>query len=679
MSLPEPKWGSQGKAIYERTYSRQNADGTQEDFAQTVRRVVSGNLALVHGKDESLWPPAVLEEAVELCSSLYDFEIIPGGRHWWASGVPGQEYLSNCHVAGWEADLAVHVEFMLLRLMEGGGVGSNYSEYNRPVYGPPRKKLDLHLMCRDDHPDYQAMLSAGLLSPKYGQEWTGAFEVKDSREGWAEVCVDLIRTYYRDDVRHNNRVYDLSHVRPAGARLKRFGGAASGPQPLAELLTLISEVLNNRAYQQSSLSPMHLMEIDHAIGKAVVAGGVRRSARMSVLHWSDPCIETFIKCKTGTGDHWTTNISVEIDNAFIKALDNPESRASEVHAMVVRGMVTNGEPGYWNSELSNRGEIGQVMCTNPCGEIALEPWEACNLGHVNLEAFAPLPGGETVAALRMVRAHQLMTRFLMRATYGDFADPKQRYIQDRNRRIGVGHLGVQAYLVRCGMKYSDAPDSNGFPLLLERLYRVVRKEAREYAYELRMPEPVKVTTVAPTGTVAKLPGTTEGIHPVYAKHFVRRVRFSSTHPDQIAQVEKFRSEGYDVEDCLYSANTVVVSFPCEERLMKDARKPELVESADELSVDQMLAFQTMYQANYADNAVSFTVNFNPYTVSERELSQALRRWLPGLKGTTVMPDGSRPQAPYTRVTADEYRAMTAPKGFATSNDEECGNGACPIR
>lgn len=677
--LPAPRWGSQGEAIYDRTYSRQKADGTQEKWADTVRRVVSGNLALVHGTDETTWPVTALEEAVELCAFMYEFALIPAGRHLWATGVPGQQYLSNCHVAGWTNRLSDHTSFMLLRLMEGGGVGSNYSSATRPTYPAPTQRLDLHLILSDDHPDYESVSEAGLLSPKYGQDWTGAYEVKDSREGWAEVCTDLIDTFYRGGVKHRNRVYDLTHVRAAGSRLKRFGGAASGPLPLAELMTTIAAVLNNRHHQQASLGPLHLMGIDHAIGKAVVAGGVRRSARMSILHWADPSITEFIACKTDGGDHWTTNISVEIDGAFIAGLDEPDSQASKVHAAVVAGMHRNGEPGYWNSDLSNVGEPNRVVCTNPCGEIALQEWENCNLGHVNLEAFVPKPGEEVKVAGQMVRAHRLMTRFLMRATFGDFADARQKAVQDRNRRIGVGHMGVQAYINKCGMKYSDVPDSDGFPKLLDMLYKVVRKEAREYAFELRIPEPVKVTTVAPTGTVAKLPGTTEGIHPVYAKHFVRRVRFSSTHPDQIVQVEKLRAEGYEVEDCLYAPNTVVVAFPCEERLLREVRDEGVVESADELSIDQLLAFQVMYQAYFSDNAVSFTVNFDPEKLSERELSQSLRRWLPGLKGTTCMPDGSREQAPYTRVSAGEYAALTAPKGFATSNDEDCGTGACPIR
>ena len=104
---------------------------------------------------------------------------------------------------------------------------------------------------------------------------------------------------------------------------------------------------------------------------------------------------------------------------------------------------------------------------------------------------------------------------------------------------------------------------------------------------------------------------------------------------------------------------------------------ELVESADELTADRMLAFQAMYQAEYADNAVSFTVNVPP-GLDHEELSEDIRGWLPYLKGTTVMVDGSRPQAPYERITAEEYQAAKA-RSIADGIDEECASGACPIR
>src|SRR5690606_16703673 len=129
------------------------------------------------------------------------------------------------------------------------------------------------------------------------------------------------------------------------------------------------------------------MEIDHAIAQCVVAGGVRRSARMAMMHWNDPQIDQFIKCKADTGSHWTTNISVEVDADFWSALAQNQGNAQYILRSITDGMVNNGEPGFWDSALSNVGEPNRVVCTNPCGEITLEPWEPCNLGHINLAAF----------------------------------------------------------------------------------------------------------------------------------------------------------------------------------------------------------------------------------------------------------------------------------------------------
>ncbi|MDG4799890.1 hypothetical protein [Micromonospora sp. WMMD980] len=215
----------------------------------------------------------------------------------------------------------------------------------------------------------------------------------------------------------------------------------------------------------------------------------------------------------------------------------------------------------------------------------------------------------------------------------------------------------------------------------------VREAARQYAFELRIPEPVKTTTGAPTGTIAKLPGTTEGIHPSYARFFIRRVRFSMTDADQRAKAEEFREQGFTVETCQYDAsgNTVVVEFPTKDNLLEEVEDlgydkydaADLVKSADEISLDDMLAFQAMYQADYADNAVSFTANVKP-GLDVDEVAATIRKWLPCLKGTTIMVDGTRPQAPYERISEGQYR-MAKASLVADGIDEECATGACPVR
>jgi ribonucleoside-triphosphate reductase (thioredoxin) len=688
VSSTEIPWGPTGEVVYKRTYSRTKPNGEKETWPETVRRVAQGNLSLVYGDPET-WSWEVNNEFDDLVSMMERFAILPAGRHLWASGVKGRQYLFNCHVSGFGKDrLSDHFDFTFLRLMEGGGVGANYSTKYLWDFDAPRRQLKVHVVCDPSHPDYADMEAAGVLSHEYSHEWEGAFPVEDSREGWAEALVDLIDTYMTDEtVKHENRVYDVSRVRRKGAPLRTFGGTASGPQPFARMMLEVGSVLNS-AINLPSLTPLHAMEIDHAIAECVVSGGVRRSARMSICHWQDPYIFYFINAKRDTGKHWTTNISVEVDDEFLDAWKDEEhpdhEHAVNVHEAVVKAMLENGEPGYWNSSLSNVGEIGGVIATNPCGEIALPEWGACVLGHVNLDAFSPTEAGGKIDFEGLTLAHELMTRFTIRATFGDMNDPKQKHIMDLERRVGVGHLGVQAFLVKSGVKYSEAARNGNVRLLLDAMSNHVRKVAREYAFDLRIPEPIKVTTVAPTGSIAKLPGVTEGIHPIYARYFLRRVRFTITDPAQADTVLQAQSAGFTVEQDIYDAsgNTYVVVYPTMDKLVQEVvdlgLPEELVESADEISLRDMLAFQAMYQTHYADNAVSMTVNFVDGSLTADELAAGLMEYLPYIKGTTVMPDGAREQAPYERLTREQFLGYEATR-VEDGTDEDCASGSCPVR
>jgi ribonucleoside-triphosphate reductase len=697
--------------VYNRTYSRKKPDGTNETWPETVARVVHGNLALVYGDDQEKWSPAIQAEGAQLIQHISEFKILPAGRHLWASGVKGRQYLMNCWTSGWGETLSDHFEFTFMRLMEGGGVGANYSSDYLIPYGLPRRALEVHIVCDPDHADYQEMLDAGLLSTEYTSDWEGAFEVEDSREGWSSALVDLIDTFMSvDEVKHSKRVYDVTNVRPKGARLKTFGGTASGPAPFGRMMLEVARVLcyaraRGAVFPQYAahpdkdakgaaqfITPIEAMEIDHAIAECVVSGGVRRSARMSMVRWDDPWALDFLRCKTDTGKHWTTNISLEIDDRFIAEVQDfydqtkvtiIPSRAIDIHQAAIESMLTNGEPGFFNVDLANEGELKGIYTTNPCGEITLEEWEACNLGHVNLDAFAPKEQGESDDWDGIYEAHRLMTRFLIRATYADVQDPKSREVVDRNRRIGVGHFGVQGYLTKRGIRYSEAPKTRfGGDLAIMRAW--VDSTARDYAFELRIPTPIKTTTVAPTGSIAKLPGATEGIHPIYARHFIRRIRFNVTDDDQWAQVLGYEDMGYRTEVDIYdqSGNTVVVEIPTKELLVEQVEAlgfdPSIVESADEISLGDMLAFQAMYQKHYSNNAVSFTVNVPEGAYSTGSAGVVIASYLPALKGTTIMPDGTRPQAPYERITEEQYESFLV-KSVADSIDDECATGACPIR
>lgn len=651
------RWGPTGEVVYRRSYARPKQDGQLETWPETVRRVVEGNLALVPDRYHEDGEDRRLAELFET------FAALPAGRHLWMSGVPGSQFLFNCHVAGWsEPEPEAHFVFTFGQLMQGGGVGSNYS--NRFVGTLPvvRSPVDVHLVCRGDHPDIDEIRP--FLSGAYSPRWPGAVRIEDSREGWSAALAAVLRAAWGRGP--GKIVFDLGLIRPRGALIRTFGGTASGPRPLAQLLTSVSSFLS--ANVGGRLQSLDAMMIDHWIAEAVVAGNVRRSARMSMKHWADPDILDFISAKTDPMLHWSTNISVEVDDDFFAAEAIGDPHAASVLDAVAKGMCVNGEPGIWNRSLSSIGERGDVVCTNPCGEIPLEPWENCNLGHVNLSTFAHDDAGSA-------EAHRLMARFLLRATFGDVTDPRQRIVLDRNRRIGVGHFGFHGWLVRRGLRYSEAPADTGTRNSLKMFRNTVQAEARRYAAELGVRAPVKTTTVAPTGSVAKLPGATEGIQPIYSRFFLRRVRFAADDPELL----RLQREGFAVEPDVYSHGTRVVTLPTKDLLVDEAEDLgllHLVEAANELPPEALLSVQAMYQACYADNAVSLTVNLEPSRASVGEVKGLLRQYLPQLKGTTFMIDESRPQAPFERISEADFLAAKARTTGAA--DGACLGDACPI-
>lgn len=635
--MTETQWGPLGQMIHERTYKRGG-----ESWDGTVARVVDGNLGLVSPEYSEAG------EAAKLHDLISNFGALPAGRHLWSSGADSKLGLFNCWRAGWgKHDLSYHACYLFDQLMLGGGVGSNYSlDYLQDL--PEFGAVHVHVTPHDDHDDHADLPDANLSI------YCNVHRVEDSREGW----VDALRTVFAValDPEEQHIAFDVNKVRPSGSPIHGFGGTASGPGPLVTLLQSVAKILAAES-KRGSLTPISAMEIDHAIASCVVAGNVRRSARMSIIHWQDPYLDEFLALKADGTGHWSTNISVEIDDRFFHHLSLGMVQAEDVLSKVARGMVANGEPGFYNSSLASEGERGDVRSTNPCGEIALEDGEPCVLGHVNMAHWGKDINGAREAA-------RLMARFLLRATEGDVTSDVSRTIIDSNRRIGVGLFGVQEWAAAYGVKWSDIPDSPDLQLTLELMSYEVDKACEEYAEQMGMAVPIKNKTVAPTGTIAKMPGVSEGIHPIYAKHFVQRVRFADNDPAIPV--------GFATEKCIYSDNTTVVLIPTRNAIL-DKYESQVIQSVDELTVDQQLRVQAFFQEVWADNAVSFTVNVSD-TTRIGEVMQSIRKFGPQLKGTTMFPDASREQAPYTRVTESEFSE------WVSGNDyDECATGACPVR
>lgn len=675
-SPKEVNWGPNGKDVYERTYQRVRPDGTKESWDDTVRRTVRGNLALV--PEERVIPG----EEEELYDLFYNFRALPGGRHLWMSGVEGRQFLFNCYVSGWGDRFSDHFAFTFNQLMEGGGVGANYSMKYLQDY-KIHTPVSVKFICSTDHPDYADLDSAGLLSDASFADFT----VEDSREGWVQVLdwiINLSTNIYLEPL---VVVIDLSKIREAGKPIKTFGGTSGGPVPLAKMLKEIGHLLSE-GYETGVNGPL-AMEMDHAISNCVVSGNVRRSARMSQMHWKDPYIDWFMNCKQGGKAFWSTNISVEIDDEFIELLDRGKSmqdsepirRVKEIWDNIIEGMHTNGEPGIWNSSLSNIGEPNPVIATNPCGEICLEAWENCNLGHVNLSAFVDNYGFVDFDGL--VRAHQLVTRFLIRATFGDISDQKTQEVVNRNRRIGVGHFGYAGFVAKQGIKYSESWRSVDVKFVLTSMAQAVDAEAYSYAHELRIPVPVKKRTIAPTGTISKLAGVTESNQAPFALYYIQRIRYSSIDPSQAMRLAEFAADGYKLVDDPQVPNTVIVEIPTINSLVDEITAmgydPSFLEDASMVSIEDQLGVQDMYQTLWADNAVSYTVNFDPSRYGVHDIANALYHSIGSLKGTTLFPERGFELPPYERMGKEKILALRGSQAVGDGVDENCASGACPIR
>lgn len=377
------QWGPIGQKVYERSYSLEYPDGTRETWPETVVRVVDGNLGFVDKKYIEK------DEREKLINLILNFGFVPAGRHLNATGVKGRQFVHNCHTSAFDPnDAKLHYTFMFDQLMQGGGVGCNYSNRYTDTQKPVSSTVDLHIVCREDHSNIDEFKD--LLSTHISSKEAEVFNVEDSRDGWVDAISRLLH-YSFERTSPGSLIIDVSAIRKRGDLLKTSGGRACGPGPLVKLLFNAAKILNS-CYGRK-LSSLETMELDHAIADCVVAGGKRRSSRMSIKNWKDPDIFEFINCKKIDGTHWTTNISIEVDDEFFAEYANGNKHARDVMRETVLAMRLNGEPGFWNISLSRTGEKEpeKIFSTNPC-----QPGRATVLTKDGVRTFNDIKAGSVI-------------------------------------------------------------------------------------------------------------------------------------------------------------------------------------------------------------------------------------------------------------------------------------------
>lgn len=625
-------WGFSGlgEIVYLRTYSRKIQGGERnETWPETIQRVINGAI--------EIGTPYTQKEAEALFDHMFNLRCSMSGRALWQLGTPlvqkfNAASLNNCYYVNIES--VEDFEFLFDHLMLGGGVG--FSVERSKIHEFPKVRSGVAIT-------HERTNDADIIVP-------------DSREGWKRILHAVLKSYFYTG---KSFTYSTMLVREFGAPLKSFGGTASGPGALIEGITDICKVMENRSGKK--LRSIDILDIANIIGRVVVSGSSRRSAQIAI---GDPDDVLFMRAKNwGSGNvpGWRAN-----SNNSIYA-DGYEEIMSELW----KGYDGSGEPyGLLNRKLARTvGRLGEKKADpsiegfNPCAEIPLADGESCNLSTVFLPNIESIKQFKEISRLLYLVQKQITT---MRYPYA-----KTNRIVAKNRRIGQSITGV----LQCSKEQLE---------WLDPVYQYLRDYDAEYSDANGLSRSIRLTTVQPSGTLSLLPGVTPGIHPAFAKFYIRRVRFGAADP----LIEACRKRGYAVVpevgiDGREDHTKWVVEFP--------AKSPENAILACDMTAIEQLEWVKRMQTDWADNAVSVTVYYRL-----EELPQ-MKEWLKdnydeSVKSVSFLlhADHNFPLAPYEEIDEDAYNAMmskinfSSPLVISTLNDNliddpSCTTGACPVR
>ena len=454
--------------------------------------------------------------------------------------------------------------------------------------------------------------------------------VHDSKEGWAKALRLLIAHLYAGEIPK----WDVSAVRPAGARLKTFGGRASGPGPLVDLFEFTVNTFKNAKGRRLNTLECHDMMCK--IGEVVVVGGVRRSAMISLSDLDDERIR-----HAKAGPWWETAPHRALaNNSAVYNETPPVGKFMEEWLSLYNSH--SGERGIFNREAAQKTvskyghrDPNYEFGTNPCSEIILRPYQFCNLTEVVVRH------DDTIETLK--EKVELATILgTIQATFTKF--PYLRKLWQRNteeeRLLGVSLTGIydNAAMVALGEDLNKT---------LAVLREHARKVNHEFAELLGIPKSAAITCVKPSGTVSQLVDSASGIHPRHSKFYIRRVRGDKKDPLTSFLV----GQGVPSEDCVYKpTQTTVFSFP--------QRAPAGLTRADVTPIAHLEAWLT-YQRQWCEHKPSVTIS-----VEEKdwpEVGAWVWKHFDEISGVSFLPydGGTYRQAPYEECTEEEYEALKA--------------------
>jgi len=459
--------------------------------------------------------------------------------------------------------------------------------------------------------------------------------VKDSKEGWAKAFRQLLVLLWAGEVPQ----WDVSRVRPAGARLKTFGGRASGPAPLVDLFNFAVKMF--REAEGRKLSSIECHDLMCKIGEIVVVGGVRRSAMISLSNLSDDRMR-----HAKSGNWWDNEPQRALANNSVAYTEKPDSLSfmREWMALVESG---SGERGIFNREASKRqaAKNGRRNSdfdfgTNPCSEIILRPYQFCNLTEVVVRAT------DTVDDLaRKVRLATILGT--IQSTYTKF--PYLRKIWTTNteeeRLLGVSLTGIMDNPVM-------TTKNIGLDKTLENLRNVAVVTNAEWADRLGIPQSAAITCVKPSGTVSQLVDSASGIHARHSPYYVRTVRGDNKDP----LTTFMKDQGIPSEPDVFKPDqTTVFSFP--------VKAPNKAVVTSDLSAVDQLKMWLMYQRHWSEHKPSVTINVKKDEWFE--VGTFVYEHFDEMSGVSFLPynEHTYQQAPYQEIDKEEYKniLVTMPK------------------
>jgi ribonucleoside-diphosphate reductase alpha chain len=453
--------------------------------------------------------------------------------------------------------------------------------------------------------------------------------VADSKEGWAKALRQLVALLYSGEIAK----YDLNRIRPAGARLKTFGGRASGPGPLDELFKFT--IAKFRGAVGRKLTSIECHDILCKIGEVVVVGGVRRSAMISLSDLEDDRMRS---CKSG--NWWEQNGHRALANNSATYNSKPDI-GQFLQEWTSLYNSHSGERGIFSREASQsqaakngRRNSNFDFGTNPCSEIILRPYQFCNLTEVVVRAE------DTVESLaNKIRIATILGTFQSTMTNFPYLRKVWQKNTEEERLLGVSLTGILD-----NKWMGEVSDSTA--KALEQLRKVAVDTNADLATQLGIPKSAAITCVKPSGTVSQLVDSASGIHARHSQYYIRRVRGDKKDP-----LSAFlTSAGVPAEDCVMRPDsTVVFSFPM--------KAPEGARLRDDLTAIEHLDVWMMYQRHWCEHKPSVTIS-----VKEDEWMDVgawVFRNFDEISGVSFLPwaGGTYRQAPYEECNKEQYEEM----------------------